>query len=202
MSKNVEITMLDESSLNTIRSIVAEEIRRYAEEQAIAKAARPKARAELSAEEAAQYMTVDEVAAVTGYGVPSLRSMASKKFAPAGFPILPVKVGLRSLYVRADVLASAKAQQFAEQADGFIATPKQMPPTQTIDVTPEPAGALGATIQNAIAAAKKPATKKAPATKQAAPVAAKKTPAAKKAPVAAKKTPAAKKATTTRRKTA
>lgn len=197
MSKNVEITMLDESSLNAIRSIIAEEIRRYAEEQAAAKTARPKARVELSAEEAAQYMTVDEVAAVTGYGVPSLRSMASKKMKPEAFPILPVKVGLRSLYVRADVLASAKTQQFAEQANGFIATPKQLPPTQTIDVTPEPAGALGATNQNAIAAAKKPAAKKAATTtaaKKAPAPAGKKAPAAKKAPVAAKKAPAAKKA--------
>ncbi|WP_250477640.1 MULTISPECIES: helix-turn-helix domain-containing protein [unclassified Caballeronia] len=193
---------LNDVTLNAIRSIVAEEIRRYAEEQAAAKAARPKQSLRLTAEEAAQYMTIDEVAAVTGYGVPSLRSMASKKMTPTAFSILPVKVGTRSLYNRADVLASPKAQQFG----GFIATPKELPPTQTmlVDGKGDAIGAIGASIQNAIdAAVKKPtakkaaatktvATKSAPAAKKAAPVA-KKAPAKKAAP-AAKKAPARKKA--------
>ncbi|WP_176572796.1 hypothetical protein [Paraburkholderia terrae] len=205
-----------EITLDAIRTIVAEEIHRFAEEQAAAKAARPKQRVELTAEEAAQYMTVEEVSAVTGYTVGSLRSMGSKGFTPAAFPILPVRVGLRSLYVRDDVMATPKAQQFpdtsaapiangANQMAGFVATPKTLPPTQTIDVTPEPAGALGAMIQNAISAAvKKPAAKKAtvkapaPAAKKAAPTkqiapAAKKAPAVKPAP-AAKKAPAKRKA--------
>ncbi|BAO89007.1 hypothetical protein [Caballeronia cordobensis] len=180
MSKNIELTMIDESSLNAIRRIVAEEIHRYAEEVAAAQAARPKARAELTAEEAARYMTVDEVAAVTGYGVPSLRSMASKKMKPEAFPILPIKFGVRSLYDRAEVMASPKAQEFINGATGFIATPKEpLPPTQIIE---QPSvTSTGAAIQNAINAAK-PAAKKAPALKSA--PAAKKTPAKKVAPAA------------------
>jgi hypothetical protein len=187
--------MKTEITLDAIRSIIAEEIRRFAEEQAAAKAARPKARIELTAEEAAKYMTVDEVAAVTGYGVPSLRSMAAKKMTPEVFPLLPVKVGVRSLYERDAVMASAKAQQFVEQANGFIATPKVLPPTQIIEQPS--ATATGAAIQNAINAAehKMRAAKKAtaPAKKATAPAAKKaavKAPAAKKAPakkVAAKR---------------
>jgi hypothetical protein len=40
----LDVAVIDESSLNAIRRIVANEIRRYAEEQAAAKAARPKQR--------------------------------------------------------------------------------------------------------------------------------------------------------------
>ncbi|MDR5790265.1 hypothetical protein P9281_27345 [Caballeronia sp. LP003] len=187
MSKNVEVTMIEELSLNAIRRIVAEEIRRYAEEQAAAKAARPKARVELTAEEAKQYLTVDEVSAVTGYGVPSLRSMAAKKIAPKAFPILPERVGVRSLYNREAVMASPKAQQHAGQTNGFIATPKNVESLEVKTIDVKDAGAIGATIQNAISAAvNKPAAKKAASVKPAAKKAA---PAAKKA-TAAKKVPA------------
>jgi ribonuclease R len=65
---------------------------------------------------------------VTGYTVGSLRSMGSKKFTPGAFALLPVKVGLRSPYVRTDVMATPKVQRFANSADGFIATPKDCHP--------------------------------------------------------------------------